>query len=319
MNKTQLTLIVICSVAISSLFLLSFTPTAYAQAQQEEPSYSMPAWFKGVTISWSQGEITDEEFGKSLEVLIGSGIIKVKSVVIIEVPPLPTIESKANIQARSSLSMDHEMSAEIAKEVTKELEKRDEAVKIKQDKTDAQRIIDGKKRDSKQAIEKAERSAASEKVRLANEKRAESERAGEDSLQDELDKMNRVQAERERLDAEKDRREAEATERASRPSDNAKIIEFKLDDTKNGCQADPSCYVPYTIQINKGESVAWVNADNTYHIVYEGNINNHTNDSKFHSDMLRPGDYFEKTFEESGTFEIFCTYHPWQTGTVVVR
>ncbi|MBT5206234.1 MAG: hypothetical protein HOM00_03905, partial [Acidimicrobiaceae bacterium] len=30
------------------------------------------------------------------------------------------------------------------------------------------------------------------------------------------------------------------------------------------------------------------------------------------------GDSFSHTFTEAGTFDYFCTPHPWMTGTVVV-
>jgi plastocyanin len=38
----------------------------------------------------------------------------------------------------------------------------------------------------------------------------------------------------------------------------------------------------------------------------------------FDSGDIAPGETFSYTFTEAGTFDYFCTPHPWMMGTVIV-
>jgi plastocyanin len=68
---------------------------------------------------------------------------------------------------------------------------------------------------------------------------------------------------------------------------------------------------PDTITIAKGTTVTWTNQDSVQHTVTEIN-------SVFSSDILRQGQTFSYTFNETGTFEYQCHIHPSMRGKVIV-
>ncbi|MFB5624541.1 MAG: plastocyanin/azurin family copper-binding protein [Nitrosopumilus sp.] len=76
-------------------------------------------------------------------------------------------------------------------------------------------------------------------------------------------------------------------------------------------------YDPEILDITVGTTVAWNNADTTVHTVTSG-IAPET-DGIFDSEMMSAGDIFEYTFTDAGTFDYFCTFHPWMVGTVNVE
>ena len=73
-------------------------------------------------------------------------------------------------------------------------------------------------------------------------------------------------------------------------------------------------YDPETLDITVGTTVAWDNADTTVHTVTSGKAPE--TDGIFDSEMMASGDIFEFTFTDAGTFDYFCTFHPWMVGTV---
>ena len=73
-------------------------------------------------------------------------------------------------------------------------------------------------------------------------------------------------------------------------------------------------YDPETLDITVGTTVAWDNADTTVHTVTSGKAPE--TDGIFDSGMMASGDIFEFTFTDAGTFDYFCTFHPWMVGTV---
>lgn len=73
-------------------------------------------------------------------------------------------------------------------------------------------------------------------------------------------------------------------------------------------------YDPETLDITVGTTVAWDNADTTVHTVTSGKAPEA--DGIFDSEMMASGDIFEFTFTDAGTFDYFCTFHPWMVGTV---
>lgn len=71
-------------------------------------------------------------------------------------------------------------------------------------------------------------------------------------------------------------------------------------------------FAPAETSVSVGDTVTWVNDDSTLHTV----------DSKeglFSSGMLPQKRSFEHTFTELGTYEYYCSLHPWMTGTVSVQ
>jgi len=87
-------------------------------------------------------------------------------------------------------------------------------------------------------------------------------------------------------------------------------------------------YEPREISINVNETIRWVNNDTEPHTVTSGlggGLNSLlTNslgkpDGLFDSGLFSAGDSISIKFNNSGTFNYFCTIHPWMEGTVHVR
>jgi plastocyanin len=72
-------------------------------------------------------------------------------------------------------------------------------------------------------------------------------------------------------------------------------------------------FQPAEVTVGVGDTVTWTNNDSVGHDV--------TADSFSSGDPggMAPGDTFEHTFEEAGTFDYVCTVHPGMEGTVVVE
>ena len=87
----------------------------------------------------------------------------------------------------------------------------------------------------------------------------------------------------------------------------------------NPANAD-TAYLPAEIRVEVGDTVTWTNDDTVIHTVTSGTSTGvvTTADDLFGSGPMVPGDSFSHTFTEAGTFDYFCTPHPWMTGTVVV-
>ena len=77
-------------------------------------------------------------------------------------------------------------------------------------------------------------------------------------------------------------------------------------------------YDPQVIDVTVGTTVIWDNADNTVHTTTSG-VPPAELDGVFDSEMMMAGDKFEYTFTESGSYDYFCTFHPWMVGTVNVE
>ena len=77
-------------------------------------------------------------------------------------------------------------------------------------------------------------------------------------------------------------------------------------------------YDPEVITVSVGDTVLWDNADTTVHTVTSG-IPPTDATGVFDSEMMMAGDSFEFTFTEAGTYDYYCTFHPWMVGTVIVE
>jgi len=76
-------------------------------------------------------------------------------------------------------------------------------------------------------------------------------------------------------------------------------------------------YDPQVLDTTIGTTVAWDNTDNTVHTVTSGEAPEA--DGIFDSEMMVAGDMFEFTFTEAGSYNYYCTFHPWMVGTVNVE
>ncbi len=68
-------------------------------------------------------------------------------------------------------------------------------------------------------------------------------------------------------------------------------------------------FTPASLTLKKGTAVNWTNKDAVPHTVTS---------EKFSSKTLNPGESFQYTFNEEGTFEYSCTFHPQMKGTIIV-
>ena len=86
--------------------------------------------------------------------------------------------------------------------------------------------------------------------------------------------------------------------------------------SRPGCEDDDTCYIPSVISVGPGDPVTWVNEDSAFHSVTSGSYDEPTD--LFDSGYLDPLEPFTFNFDESGTYDYFCTLHPWMKGQVVV-
>jgi plastocyanin len=87
--------------------------------------------------------------------------------------------------------------------------------------------------------------------------------------------------------------------------------------SRPGCEKTDSCYTPSTIVIKQGNSVTWVNEDSAFHSVTSGHYDEPS--GLFDSGYLDPEESFTFIFENIGTYDYFCTLHPWMKGQVIVE
>ncbi len=87
--------------------------------------------------------------------------------------------------------------------------------------------------------------------------------------------------------------------------------------SRPGCEEIDRCYIPSNIVIEKGKQVTWVNEDSAFHSVTSGFYETPT--ELFDSGHLDPYESYTFTFDELGTFDYFCTLHPWMKGQVIVE
>jgi plastocyanin len=87
--------------------------------------------------------------------------------------------------------------------------------------------------------------------------------------------------------------------------------------SRPGCEEMDRCYVPSIITTESGKQVTWVNEDSAFHSVTSGFYD--APSDLFDSGYLDPSESFTFTFDESGTYDYFCTLHPWMKGQVIVE
>ena len=87
--------------------------------------------------------------------------------------------------------------------------------------------------------------------------------------------------------------------------------------SRPGCEENDRCYIPSLIVIEKGKQVTWVNEDSAFHSVTSGYYDEPTD--LFDSGHLDPFESYTLTFDEIGTYDYFCTLHPWMKGQVIVE
>lgn len=87
--------------------------------------------------------------------------------------------------------------------------------------------------------------------------------------------------------------------------------------SRPGCEETDSCYVPSKVFANINEEIVWVNEDAAFHSVTSGSYGKPTD--LFDSGHLDPNQSFSLYFDKSGTYDYFCTLHPWMKGQIVIQ
>ena len=87
--------------------------------------------------------------------------------------------------------------------------------------------------------------------------------------------------------------------------------------SRPGCDEVDRCYIPSVIVIDSGKQVTWVNEDSAFHSVTSGFYGEPT--ELFDSGHLDPSESYTLDFDEIGTYDYFCTLHPWMKGQVIVK
>jgi len=75
---------------------------------------------------------------------------------------------------------------------------------------------------------------------------------------------------------------------------------------------------PPSLKVAKGTTVTWKNADSTLHTVTSGTAEGNESGTSFDSSYLAGGKTFQWTFSTPGTFDYYCTLHPYMKGQIVV-
>ena len=78
-------------------------------------------------------------------------------------------------------------------------------------------------------------------------------------------------------------------------------------------------FEPASITVPTGTTVTWTNNDTALHTIISGTPKGVDSGTVFDSSYLSSGKTFEHKFDSTGTFDYYCTLHPFMVGTVVVK
>ncbi|HZS73981.1 MAG TPA: plastocyanin/azurin family copper-binding protein [Candidatus Nitrosotalea sp.] len=85
------------------------------------------------------------------------------------------------------------------------------------------------------------------------------------------------------------------------------------------CVVSNNCFAPNPLTVAPGTTVTWKNTDTVSHYVTSGKASDETTGTVFDSgNLIKPGSTYQFTFANAGTFDYFCSVHPWMTGQVIV-
>jgi len=77
-------------------------------------------------------------------------------------------------------------------------------------------------------------------------------------------------------------------------------------------------FVPDTLNVKAGTTVTWTNGDTTLHTVTSGSPEGGESGKVFDSSYLAAGKTFQHMFDKAGSFDYYCTLHPFMKGKIVV-
>ena len=85
------------------------------------------------------------------------------------------------------------------------------------------------------------------------------------------------------------------------------------------CVTTNNCFSPNPVTVAPGDEVEWKNGDTVSHTVTSGKVTDDNAGSLFDSGLIKKGADFTFTFANAGTYDYFCSVHPWMTGQVIVE
>ena len=96
-------------------------------------------------------------------------------------------------------------------------------------------------------------------------------------------------------------------------------IEMAKNSHQSSCADTNNCFVPSTTYVEVGDTVKWYNDDLLRHNVRSGIGTESNVGSMFDSGSIVPGEYYEHTFDSTGTFHFHDSNYPFMKGKVIVR
>ena len=81
---------------------------------------------------------------------------------------------------------------------------------------------------------------------------------------------------------------------------------------------NPKFYDPSPANVAVGTTVTWTNNDATLHTAVSGDPSSGPS-GVFDSGLLAKGKTFQHKFDTAGTFDYYCTLHPFMIGQIVVK
>ena len=100
------------------------------------------------------------------------------------------------------------------------------------------------------------------------------------------------------------------------------VAESGFSQTCAASQGGSGCYTPSVATVDVGGVVTMTNTDPTgVHTFTSGTVDGFTPipAGMFDSEVLMPGDAYERKFSQKGTFDYYCMLHTWMTGQIIVE
>ena len=84
------------------------------------------------------------------------------------------------------------------------------------------------------------------------------------------------------------------------------------------CVSTNDCFSPNPISVTGGTLVIWNNSDSVSHTVTSGKSSDTQTGSVFDSGLVKPGQSYQRIFQNAGTYDYFCVVHPWMVGQISI-
>ena len=95
-------------------------------------------------------------------------------------------------------------------------------------------------------------------------------------------------------------------------------IKIALGSSVPGCELSNSCFNPFSLFVDVGETITWYNADTATHTVTSVTPSG-VPDGNFDSSLIMSGSTFSVTLTQPGTYTYFSMIHPWAIGEIIVQ